>query len=251
MSQPIDEVISDLDEIIKNSISKGSPAGYFPALYRRVTETVGHYIASGKFEDNARMEAFDVIFAQRYLDAYRDYESGKGVTRSWQTAFEEEQNNSLIALQHLLLGMNAHISLDLGIAAAAVVNRSDPMSLKNDFFSINEILESMINDTQTRLTRFFGPLGIIDQLLGSVDDSLSMFSIRYARDKAWTQFLELMLAGPGQHEALIQARDIRVAGFSRHLVHPPSMKIRILLRLVRLLEKGSISGRIKILQESH
>lgn len=245
MINSIDEVIDQLDIIIQDCIKNESPLGYFPALYKRVTIAVRDGVTNGDFEDNERMEKLDIQFASRYLDAYQAFSEGSSLTRSWETAFSA-QSPKLIALQHLLLGMNAHISLDLGIAAAETADQN-PLSLKTDFHSINKVLESLINDTQQRLTRIFRPLGIVDRLLGPIDEQLSIYSIAYARDKAWTQTLELSIATPEQQIEMIAARDLSVSRFSNHISKPPKRLIRILLFAIRILERGRVSDRIKIL----
>ncbi|MBK1878084.1 DUF5995 family protein [Pelagicoccus mobilis] len=246
MPDSIDAVIEELDAIVKNSIEQASPLGYFAALYKRVTIQVRDAIKENRFEDNERMEKLDIIFANRYLEAYRSFQEDKVPTQSWQVAFKQADSNKLIVLQHLLLGMSAHINLDLGIAAAQAT-RENPLASKSDFMSINKILSDLINDTQTRLTRIFRPLGLIDRLLGPIDEKLSLFSIGYARDKAWTQTLELSLSNGSEQLKLIAERDQAVANFSSSLVRPPKISLRILLRLIRLLERGRVSDRIKTL----
>lgn len=245
----IDEVLHRLDHIVDHAIRERSPAGYFPALYRRVTAIVKDEIARGTFDDNERMEAFDIHFARRYLDAVDDHTAKKAVTHSWKAAFSAADNPSLIVLQHLLLGMNAHISLDLGISAAAVADKNDPLSITADFMRINAILGSLIHDTQNRLTRIFGPLGLIDRLLGDMDESLSLFSIEYARDRAWTQALELILARDAARDTLIDQRDAAVARFSQRLARPRKPLLRLLLRLIRIAEKGDVPSRIHVLRK--
>jgi hypothetical protein len=120
----IDEVLVELDVIIKACRERGSADGYFAALYRRVTAEVKAGIARAGFEDGARMEQLDVAFANRYLDAWTHKEQGVRITESWEVAFDCSRDYWPVVLQHLLLGMNAHINLDLGIAAAMVGLRS-------------------------------------------------------------------------------------------------------------------------------
>ncbi|MDQ8204483.1 DUF5995 family protein [Pelagicoccus sp. SDUM812003] len=249
MADTIDEVISELAAIVQLEERRYSAAGFFPALYRRVTIEVKKAIQASAFQDNQRMERLDVVFANRYIDAYNRFQNNEQPTQSWKFAFEQTANSKLTTLQHLLLGMNAHISLDLGIAAAAVCDAENPLSLKEDFYTINHILGSLINDTQRRLTRIFGPLGVIDHLLGPIDESISLFSIGYARDKAWAQTLELLLGGQVSYDEQIMTRDRSVAGFGKALAEPTKRCIRILLLLVRVLERGNVSDRIRILNE--
>ncbi|MEM9158347.1 MAG: DUF5995 family protein [Verrucomicrobiota bacterium] len=253
----IDAIITQLEEIVEENKTTASPNGYFAALYLRVTRRVKQGIEQSEFEDPARMERLDVIFAQRYLNAYRQ---NKDVglqsdtppnfpTASWQAAFDNAANRKLIILQHLLLGMNAHINLDLGIAAKQTAPE-DIHSLKSDFMKINAILGEMIDDTQRRLTRFFSAFGLIDHLLGRKDEKLALFSLQYARDKAWQQALELAHTKSPDHESqLISERDQAIASFAQKIAHPPLFLARLLLAFVRLCEKQTIPQRIQTLAQ--
>ena len=66
----IDQVLDQLDEIIEIARARSSRLGYFPALYRKVTARVRDAILAGRFEDGRRMEHMDVVFANRYIDAF-------------------------------------------------------------------------------------------------------------------------------------------------------------------------------------
>src|SRR4051812_36613284 len=107
----INQVIDALEAIITESIQINSRAGYFAALYYKVTASVRDGIAKGQFENGPRMEKFDVLFANRYLDAYASWKSKHPLTNSWRVAFEVTEKSSALVLQQLLLGMNAHINL--------------------------------------------------------------------------------------------------------------------------------------------
>ncbi len=85
-----------------------------------VTLEVKEGIQASFSDDGPRMERLDVEFADRYLDAFYAYRDGRPLTKSWQVTFEAAENKNLLILQHLLLGMNAHINLDLGIATAKI-----------------------------------------------------------------------------------------------------------------------------------
>lgn len=248
MKRSLDDVIGELGGIVEDSRKNADVAGYFAALYKRVTIEVRDAIARGDFEDNDRMTNLDIRFASRYLDAYESYKTGNPLSSSWKRAFVLGSDPTLITLQHLMLGMNAHISLDLGIASAEI-GVDDRLSLKSDFYAINRILENLIDDTQNRLTKFFRPLGIADKLLGSIDETLSIYSIAYARDKAWTQTLELCLANSQERETQILQRDAAVEKFARCIAKPSKLRIRLLILFIRLFERGSVSSRIAALND--
>ena len=119
--QSIDQVIERLNKILDDALRQGGRIGYFTALYERVTTNVRRALVAGNvFEGNARMERLDVVFANRYLQAWSQYGHGQSAALSWQLAFDLLNDPDPLVLQHLLLGMNAHINLDLGVAAATI-----------------------------------------------------------------------------------------------------------------------------------
>ena len=115
-AETIEEVIQSLDKIIEWSKKGKMRLGYFAALYRKVTVQVQEGIKNGLFDDGERMERLDVIFANRYLEAFEQYHTSKDPTLSWKQAFDTSKRWKPIVLQHLLIGMNTHIDLDLAKA---------------------------------------------------------------------------------------------------------------------------------------
>jgi len=134
----IDEVLERLDYIIETSLNNQDPHGAFAALYRRVTAAVKEGIAAGQFDDGPRMERLDVVFANRYLDAWEARKAGQPVTQAWAAVFETAGQGRKLLLQHLLLGMNAHINLDLGIAA--VRSRLERSRIAQLLFNISKVI---------------------------------------------------------------------------------------------------------------
>ena len=169
-AKTIEEVIQNLDSIIEQSKKEESPLGYFAALYQKVTIKVKEKLNTNYFEDDERMEKLDVVFANRYLSAYENYVKQVPITQSWQLAFDNSKNNRLIVLQHLLLGMSAHINLDLGIAAAQITHESDFESLKTDFNKINELLGSLVDEVQKDLAEIWPKLTKILRFMKMIDD---------------------------------------------------------------------------------
>src|SRR5215203_4369433 len=129
----IDDVVDMLDGVLGRALETGSRVGYFAVIYRKVTAKVAEGIATGFFDDGERMERLDVTFANRYLTALTTFEAGDNPTRSWQRAFEATTTARPIVLQHLLAGINAHINLDLGIAAAGTAPGPSLAELRRDF----------------------------------------------------------------------------------------------------------------------
>ena len=118
--QTIDEVLHELDQIIHTCRTTGSRFGFFATLYRNVTIKVKEGIAAGVFDDGPRMERFDVAFANRYLAALGRFRQNQSLSNCWRVAFETNGKYWPLIIQQLLVGTNAHINFDLGIAAAAI-----------------------------------------------------------------------------------------------------------------------------------
>jgi hypothetical protein len=184
-AKTIEEAIDILEQIIVENKSSNSELAYFPILYQKVTIAVKEAIDKQEFEDNVRMEKLDVVFVNRYLKAYFQFKNGEQPSDCWMVAFKAIDKFWPIILQHLLLGINAHINLDLGIAAAEIAPKNEIEALKGDFYKINEILSSMVEGVQTDIGKLSPIIGILDFLAGKIDERIVDFSIQAARDGAW------------------------------------------------------------------
>ncbi len=242
--QTIEQVVERLGEVVEWATRHEEPAGYFAALYRTVTVRVAEGIRDGFFDDGPRMERFDVVFATRYLEAFDAWTRGAPTTRAWAVTFAMTRHWRPIVIQHLLGGMNAHINLDLGIAAASVAAGEPLSSLKGDFSKINTILASLVQATKDDLSAIWPPLRWIDRLSGPADDAIVNFSMVLARDGAW-EFAE-RLAGLPKDEwlAAIDKRDQVIGTRLADLVYRPGMLASLLLLGIRLAERGTTSSKI-------
>ncbi len=241
----IDDVLAALDAIIAKSKTDQHPLGYFAALYRQVTAEVKQGIADGFFEDKHRMERLDVLFATRYLEAYHAFEAGQPVTQSWLRAFKASSSYWPIVLQHLLLGMNAHINLDLGIAAAEVSKGQNLEDLKADFNKINQILSRLVTSVENDLASIWPTLKKILRWTRKVDNFLIDFSMEIARDGAW-RFAEKLSAAADWDEE-IKLRDVKVAELARK-IYPSGFVVRLLFSIIRIGERGTVAERIHKLE---
>lgn len=243
----IDEVINQLTAIVEWSKDNNSRMGYFAALYRKVTIQVKEGIQTGIFEDGPRMERLDVIFANRYIHACYQYQTGQKPTESWVRAFDVTERWWPIVLQHLLMGMNAHINLDLGIAAAETVPPEELQNLKGDFEKINEVLASLVGSVQNELAEIWLLLGILNRYLGSVEKAIINFSMEKARDAAWSFAEELSPLTGEAREKAIEEKDAMFATFSNVIMHP-GFTLSMVLKIIRLGERGNTRERIEILE---
>ncbi|HKI44117.1 MAG TPA: DUF5995 family protein [Balneolales bacterium] len=245
----IDEVIQSLDRIIAWSAGKQDRLGYFPALYRRVTIKVREGIKEGMFEDGKRMERLDVIFANRYLEAFEQSRNSGTVTNSWKLAFGATLKWRPVVLQHLLLGMNAHIQLDLGIAAAKTVEGHPIMDLRNDFLKINDILISEINQVEDELGEIWPAMRLLDRLAGKTDETLTGFVLKISRNLSWDFAVRLSGLTEAERGREISDIDNEVAEFGRDILYQGFGLLSVALLVIKLTEIQSVSRIIGILNQ--
>jgi len=246
-ARTIDEVIHSLNRIIAWSKENKYRLGYFPALYRKVTIRVKTRIDEGAFADGKRMERLDVNFANRYLEAFEQYHSSKDLTLSWRLAFDSSKRWRPVVLQHLLTGMNAHIALDLGIAAAQTADKGKLEDLKGDFFKINNILVSLINEVQEELARVWPLLKLLDYAAGEADEYVAKFGMTISRGHAWNVAKGLSDLAPQDRIAKIAELDREVLKISKIILNP-GYRVRAVLLLIRLGEIRSVPRIIEMLE---
>ena len=246
-AQNIDDVIAKLDGIVDWSRQHESRLGYFAALYRKMSVEVKRGIETSQFDDGERMHHIGAVFANRYLAAFDQFQQGRRPTRSWVLAFEATQRWRPTVLQHLVLGMNAHINLDLGIAMARSVRGDALPDAQSDFNKINDLLAHLIDQVQDELTEIWPLTRLLDRLGGRKDEFVINFSLERARDHAWQVAQRLAPLEHDAQELEIPALDAKVERIGR-LVLYPGWILSTAFTFVRLGERASISDIIDILK---
>ena len=242
----IDEVLAQLETIIADSSSGSLRAGYFASLYHKVTSKVKEGIARNEFEDGARMEKLDVLFANRYLTALDQWKKGGPLTNAWKIALDATEKSSLLVIQHLLLGINAHINLDLGIAAVETIRGGQIQDIHKDFDAINTILAALTYEVIHDINRISPLLSLIGKHSGNTESLLVQFSIGNARDGAWCFAEDLSQKAGADYQACIGARDKDIARLAGSLVRSKGF-IRFTIWVIHLFELKSARKIITIL----
>jgi len=142
----LDDSVRGIDQVVDWAIKAESHIGYFAALYKRITLAIQDAITEGVFDDGDRIGQLGIVFSQRYfksLNAYFYPDECQGLTLPWEVSFVGDQNHKAIMLQHMMAGLNAHITFDLGLATLAIAGNSLD-TLENDFNRVNALLCSQI-----------------------------------------------------------------------------------------------------------
>jgi hypothetical protein len=234
----IAEVITHLQTIIAEEAGAQSRLALFPALYCELTQRFAQGLAGGEFRERERFEKIGVVFANRYFDALVAHRNGGKPTKSWAVSFEQAKLGKLLTIQDLLLGVNAHINLDLSIATAEI-GGDRIADLEADFQHVNVLLEDLFDNTYDTLASFSPLLDILDRVGGDTDEWLGNFALQKARDGAWSSAVMLAkLHGPPR-EAWIHMLDVSASRLG-WMIANPSLIVRKAIELIREDEEQDV-----------
>jgi hypothetical protein len=236
----IDEVLQKLDEIILETVSDNNYLGIFAYVYRRTTAEIRKAIVEKQFEDNDRMQRMDVAFANKYISAYLNFHAASGpVSHAWAIPFQAGREK-LTIMQHLLMGMNAHINLDLGAAAAETVPGDAINGLKNDFMKVNDILADLTHEMKGRVERISWWMILIDLVSRNKDEAVINFSMIKAREAAWIVACNLAVSDDAGRKTKMEETDGIISALAEIIKRPPGFILGTVLKFVSKIEEKAV-----------
>lgn len=171
---------STVEELRTVALEASDASGHFPAMYARVTQRIDDAAAAGDFGDPIGMIAFAQAFAGWYL---RPRSGGGEVPGCWKAAWDVAGDPALLIVQHLLLGINAHVNHDLAQVVVELADeRGDLEGMRADFDAVNQVLA----DTMPHVVGDLGRASRwVNLAVGLGGGRMFNFSLTAARDQAW------------------------------------------------------------------
>jgi len=247
MLTSLSELIARFDDEIASAKARGSRLGFFQALYRRVTIEVKRRIDANLFAHPDLVTRLDLDFANRYFQALDASRARSSLSRCWQLAFDAASNDRLLIVQHLLLGMNAHINFDLAISTAHVAGSPAGLTaMQSDFESLSAVLGDMVDDVEQHIGEVSPRFGELDELAGGTDEALVGFSIDNARNHAW-RTAELLVRLGSAAGLLQPVQDGLVRGFGQALISPA---VLVAVQPIRIAESNDLAHVIDVLNRA-
>lgn len=199
----IGAVIREMEERARALEVAGDFRAVFARSYLTTTRHIEAALRRGAFLDAAWVERIDCVFAQRYFDAFDDWEAGRPCPGPWRLAFEHARARNTFVLQDLLLGMNAHIAWDLPLSLEATIPGHASEELlarrRRDHEVLNLVLGEAIDDVQRDAGWQYDPaLAVADVVCGRLDEAVSAWMIKSWRTEVWEDFSALQAARGGQ-----------------------------------------------------
>jgi hypothetical protein len=213
------------------ALAAGDASGYFPALYSRVTARIGASIEKGTFADGPGIDRFATRFASHYVAAADDHLRGP---RCWQACWNVAGDPRLLIVQHLLLGINAHVNYDLSRAVVEVADeRGDLLSIRHDFDAVNDVLAATYVDVVRDLDRVSRWVNSAARFGGG---RAFNFSLKLARARAWQAASAMYKLSPDARRGYADELD-RLVSVLALMITRPSPVLRPPLSLARRLEE--------------
>jgi hypothetical protein len=191
-AQTIDDVLARM-QALDAELDPNDGVKWFNRLYLAVTQGVVDNLDGWPQQSPGFLEALDVVFANLYfeaLDAAGDGTPPAGYRfHAWKPLFERRHRRDIAPIQFALAGMNAHINHDLALGVQDVCRDRDVRVRHgsdeyDDYTSVNQLLERV--EAQVKVWLLTGALAEVDRRFGPVDDIVAIWSVKHAREAAWT-----------------------------------------------------------------
>lgn len=175
--------------------SENDNRAIFLECYSMMTSNMLDAIAAKRFLDCQWVEKLLHKFADYYFEALFCYDCGNNTPKVWQEVHEASQSHNLHVVQHLLIGVNAHINYDLVLTLYDILIPEWPNisnHTKNTRFRdhemVNKIIAETIDKVQDEVIEVKEPfMDIVDKALWRLDEILLTKLISKWRRNVWEQ----------------------------------------------------------------
>lgn len=185
----------------------------FLSCYLLMTRNILSAIEQREFHDPTWVNSLMERFADYYFVALEAYEQEPASAPAvWQFAHDTTRAPRTLALQKLLVGINAHINFDLVLSLVDMLGPEwdtladdQRITRYNDHCRVNAVIGRTIDAVQEQVLDPVMPLmAIIDELLGPVDEKLVSHLITHWRETVWHNAMQLLEANePSERSRLI------------------------------------------------
>jgi hypothetical protein len=200
----------------------------FLGCYRLMTRNMLDAIEAGLFHDGLWVSNLLHGFSDYYFHALALYEQASQATpHVWKLAHDATRDAEVSTMQHLLLGVNAHINFDLVFALYdQLAPEWNDLSAEQraqrhaDHELVNRIIGETVDAVQDQVIDRHAPwFKVIDILLGPTDEWLTSHLISHWREEVWEQTVRyLELATPEERAALRQHVEQQAVRFGTDML---------------------------------
>ncbi|MCL4265150.1 MAG: hypothetical protein KJ069_18180 [Anaerolineae bacterium] len=210
MNDPLTDV---MQEKIDNWQQAKDRRAVFLQCYRAMTANTLAAVADGRFQDPIWVAGLLNRFADYYFVALDAYDTGQsGASSVWQYTLDAARQKKANVLQHLFLGVNAHINYDLALTLYDVLHEEWPSLTPaerdgryRDYCLINDIIAETIDQVQDEVVKRESPLlALVDWLGGRMDEFVVVEMLTGWREEVWRKGVEMVEAADDDGRATLR-----------------------------------------------
>lgn len=223
IAMPVPDVRRVLDERVQAFREAGDDRRIFASVYATMTGAIDRGLEDGRFVDPAWTAHLTDRFIWLYLDAEDAWRrGGTGCPTPWCAAFAACGQPRVSAVEHALLGINAHIVHDLPLAVADTLrDRGDTVDgrlqgdtlarRRHDYEVVNHVIADTIDDAQAVLATESRTSAVLDRLALRFDAYVAEAMLRAARTQGWHAAVALAVARDDAERQAVRTHLERVA----------------------------------------
>ena len=190
----IDPVLERMHSLLRDWEQNSDRRAVFLNCYAMMTQNMLAAIAAGEFNDADWVKRLLDHFAGYYFFANDQYAEDAGkIPPAWRFAFDAVERPRTLTLQHLLLGVNAHINYDLIFALGDILepewaglDEEQRIMRHADHCKVNEVIAHTVDAVQDEILDRYNPwMELADEALGHMDEWFIARMIADWRDEVW------------------------------------------------------------------
>ncbi len=220
--------------------------GYFAAYLSRYALRLRDAVAAAEFEQSARAERVCVSAVQRYLENTAIFQQGGRPISSWDYALAASRDTWLVVAQHILLGLNAHLNLDVGSAVASACPPEELPGFRSDFEKLCGVHQAVMEEVWTELGQLWPAFAAAGPVLRGAGPTLLRFRLPRAFEQAWRLAQELSGLKAAARGPVLDRYNQTTRQLAEVIRHPGVLNVPLMS--VRLIERGDIAETIELIQ---
>jgi hypothetical protein len=229
----VDEALLALDRVAEKLAEDGDPRAAFPDIYSIITRRVGESVALGEgafFLEPRWISRLAGSFCERYLETLRwSFHGRRQDTGAWGLAYEACDARGMLPIQHVLLGLSAHINFDLAMGIYRTIvemgAQHDPEMLarfKHDHDAVNHLLRASIPEAFDHLISRHRCAGaaLLFHHAYALSEWTAIHILSSWRDRVWYDAMALLHADAAGREEIVRRMELRSRRYAHLLAVP-------------------------------
>lgn len=221
------DILQRMEEQTRSWEATNDRRAVFLECYSLMTGNMLRAIDADRFHDSVWARRLLLRFADYYFIALEAYDcTDESCATVWTFAHDCSCGKDLHVLQHLLLGINAHINYDLVLSLVDLLEpewssftETEKQRRYEDHCLVNQIIAATIDTVQDEVIERYDPrMDLIDRLFGRLDERLLSVLITRWRQEVWDKALVFLETAADQREPLRLALEASVMKKARRIL---------------------------------